>query len=96
MGAAQFVTPGKGKTAGEAFQKAVEQACHFYGHSGYTGTIAEKISFIELKCPEDKDPFDYVSDLLDNDDPRIDDKWAPAGCVKIKDGEHLFFGWASE
>jgi len=32
----------KGKTAQEAFDAAVAQARHEYGHGGYTGTIAEK------------------------------------------------------
>ena len=96
MGSAQFITPGEGKTAVDAFQKAVEQACYYHGHSGYTGTIAEKGSFIEIRCPEDKDPFDYVTELLDNDDSRISDKWGPAGCVKITEGKYLLFGWASE
>jgi len=96
MGAAQFITMGKGKTAGEAFQSAVEEAGYLYGLGGYTGTIAEKTSFVEIQCPEDKDPLENARELLDNDDPRIDDKWGPAGCIKIKDDEYLFFGWASE
>jgi hypothetical protein len=25
----------------------------------------------------------------------VDDKWGPAGCIKLNEGEYLFFGWAS-
>lgn len=33
--------------------------------------------------------------LLDLGDPCVDDKWGPAGCVKIGRGVWYFFGWAS-
>ena len=45
MGACIFKTKSIGKTAEEAFRKAVDQAAWEYGHGGYTGTIAEKSSF---------------------------------------------------
>lgn len=32
--------------------------------------------------------------LLHLQDRRVDDKWGPAGAIKIKDGEWLFFGMA--
>ena len=96
MGAAQFIITGKGTTAKEVFQSVVESACYLYGDSGYTGTIAEKLSFIEIQCPKGKTPMDLAKVLMDNDDSRISDKWGPAGCIKIKDGEFLFFGWAPE
>jgi len=28
-------------------------------------------------------------------DPRVDDKWGPAGCVRVDAETWLFFGWAS-
>lgn len=96
MGAAMFMTLGKGKTTAEAFKAAVEEASCFYGLAGYTGTIAEKTSFVEIRCPEDKDPLEYAKELINSDDSRIEDKWGPAGSIKVKDGEYLFFGWASE
>jgi len=96
MGATTFITPGKGKTAKEAFQLAVEEACYLHGMGGYTGTIAEKLSFIEIQCPEGKSPIEFARELLEKEDSRIDDKWGPAGCIKVKDGEYLFFGLASE
>ncbi len=42
MGADVFRVVAKGATVQEAFDSAVAQARHDHGHSGYTGTIAEK------------------------------------------------------
>lgn len=42
MGADTFTTSAKGRTAEEAFRAAQEEACHWNGHGGYTGSIAEK------------------------------------------------------
>jgi len=42
MGACDFYDVVEGKTAQEAFQKAVEEARYESGQGGYTGTIAEK------------------------------------------------------
>jgi hypothetical protein len=42
--------------------------------------------------------YDFANKLLDDCDPRVDDKWGPAGCVAFKnkdDTMYLFFGWAS-
>jgi hypothetical protein len=100
MGAETFSQRVSGKTAQEAFNAAQEQARYDYGHAGYTGTIAEKHDFIMLKpSPERLEEikagqwFDY-----DPDDPlwrKVDDKWGPAGCLALGDGQFLFFGWAS-
>lgn len=48
MGATTFFTYATGKTAKEAFASAQAEARYDHGHSGYTGTIAEKPSFIEF------------------------------------------------
>ena len=45
MGASDFRTSARGNTAREAFDNAVKEAQYDRGHSGYTGTIAEKGSF---------------------------------------------------
>lgn len=95
MGAEVFFTSATGKTAKEAFNSAVEQAQYDYGHAGYTGSIAEKTSFVIIPLPEGKNAGEYVDYLIDNCDPRIDDKWGPAGCIKTGENEYLFFGWAS-
>jgi hypothetical protein len=95
MGASTFGETANGKTAKEAFRKAVEQAQFDYGHAGYTGSIAEKSEFVMIDVPAGKNAYDHAHDLIDDGDPRIDDKWGPAGCIKLDDNTWYFFGWAS-
>jgi hypothetical protein len=95
MGADTFGTRAKGKTAEEAFRSAVENAQWEHGHGGYSGTIAEKRSFTIIAVPQGMDCIEYANSLLDGDDPRVSDKWGPAGCVKLDEGTWYFFGWAS-
>jgi len=95
MGADTFFNHAKGKTANEAFKSIVEDAQYEHGHGGYTGTIAEKGSFVMINLPKGQDAREYANKLIEDNDPRVDDKWGPAGCIKVKDGEFLFFGWAS-
>lgn len=95
MGADIFQTRAKGGNAKAAFEAAVLQARYDKGHSGYTGTIAEKDQFVMIAVPEGIEPTVYASKLIDDSDPRIDDKWGAAGCIKLGDDEYLFFGWAS-
>lgn len=95
MGANTFMTKAEGSTASEAFLAAVRAARHEYGHGGYTGTIAEKHSFTLIALPAGSDPERYAYDLIKRSDGRISDKWGPAGCLKLGNGEFLFFGWAS-
>ena len=33
--------------------------------------------------------------LVDDGDPRIAEKWGPAGAIKLEEGKWLFFGTAS-
>ena len=51
MGATNYITVSKGKNAKEAFESARSQAQWDYGHGGYTGTIAEKDSFVQFQRP---------------------------------------------
>ncbi len=95
MGGTTFSTRAKGKTADAAFKSAQEQARYDHGHSGYTGTIAEKPSFVMIKLPAGLTPDAYANQLIDAGDARIDDKWGPAGCFDLGNGEFYFFGWAS-
>jgi len=64
MAATDFQTTAKGATAAAAFNRAVADARHEYGHGGYTGTIAEKTSFIEIPVPPGVDPSNLVSWIL--------------------------------
>ena len=95
MGAESFVTYTHGDTAKEAFRVAVSEAQRDHGHSGYSGTIAEKNEFVMIDLPAGENPRDFAYALIDNDDSRISDKWGPAGCIDLGEGKYLFFGWAS-
>jgi hypothetical protein len=99
MGADTFATRSQGKTPEEAFSKAVQDAQWEHGHGGYSGTIAEKGSFILIDWEKERQGQEsisgFINRLIDLDDERISDKWGDAGCVKLKEGEYVFFGWAS-
>jgi hypothetical protein len=100
MGGQTFSQAATGNTPADAFKNAVEQARYDYGHAGYTGTIAEKDSFIMVSPNPDTlqtmrrdEYYGYF-----HDDPlwlSVDDKWGPAGCVHLEGDRYLFFGWAS-
>jgi hypothetical protein len=91
MGAEQFETTFPGETPEVAFKGAVDEAQYDHGHSGYSGTIAEKDSFTLVDTPETGKDNEIPESLWD----RFDDKWGPAGCYKVKEGLYCFFGWAS-
>ncbi len=95
MGADTFWDRASGDSAQAAFENAVSTARFNYGHAGYTGTIAEKNSFVMIELPDGQDPEAYANKLLGENDPRIDDKWGPAGCLSLGENQYLFFGWAS-
>jgi hypothetical protein len=93
--------------ADEVFEYARKHAQYENGHGGYTGTIAEKNSFCVISDEgiSYAKAFKLADDLIEQSDARIDDKWGPAGAIRVKqrasknqkpmDG-WLFFGWASE
>lgn len=95
MGAMDFWVKAKGATAKEAFATATSDARHEYGHGGYTGTIAEKSEFKMVTVPAGRDPSNYAEELMQSENHFCGDKWGPAACVKIAEGEFLFFGCAS-
>jgi len=71
MGSAEFYCESIGKNAQEAFNRAIEDARHEYGHRGYTGTVAEKHDFrraIFPKKPTKKNFGDQVYELSDKAD----------------------------
>ena len=84
-----------GKNADEAFEKAVKRAQWERGHGGYTGTIAEKHEFVIIKKPVDVEASLIIYHMINDRDPRIYDKWGPAGCIDLGDNKYCFFGWAS-
>lgn len=95
MGAETFMVRVRGKTAADAFNSAIRDAQHECGHGGYTGTIAEKQSFVMIPVDKGVDPLKFADDMLFDGDARVDDKWGPAGCIDLENGMFLFFGWAS-
>ena len=95
MGADVFMITATGVSARDAFNNAREEALWEHGHGGYTGTIAEKDSYKLISLKEGYEPYEYAEVLIDEGDPRIDNKWGPAGCFDLGGCRYLFFGWAS-
>lgn len=101
MGATTFsvrVQATNNETAAQAFRAAVQAAQHENGHGGYTGTIAEKDSYIVMSTAP---TWEAASKLADPDAPDIENKYGPAGCIVIQQhGKpvegYLFYGWAAE
>ena len=105
MGAEVFATTAEGETAEKAFANAVKQAQHDFGHSGYSGSIAEKTSFTVIRLerlskaapefPTVGQANTYADQLIEGGDKRVEDKWGPAGCIQLGPTLFLFFGLAS-
>lgn len=92
MGACDFQSRAQGGTAEEAFRRAVSSAAYDHGHSGYTGTIAEKGSFTiiaEAKPANAEEAYAIANRLISAGDDRVDDKWGPAGCIVIRPADAL-------
>jgi len=89
MGATTFWVTETGFTPKEAFKKAVEKARYEHGHGGYTGTIAEKDSFVMIDVPRGKNPEEYARELLNSDEHEVADKWGPAGCILLEQTDVL-------
>jgi hypothetical protein len=73
----------------EAFRQAVAAAAWESGHGGYTGTIAEKDSYVVVshKPMTLEEAGEAAYNLLRADDPRVSDKWGPAGAIRVVGGE---------
>lgn len=102
MGGCDFEVEVTGKTAQEAFDSARKEAQWDHGHSGYTGTIAEKGDFVMFTLPEGENPYKYIERVFEEDDEipeRLQqvagDKWGPAACFQLAPDRWLFFGIAS-
>lgn len=98
MGGEWFEWKSNGVSAQDAFRNAVAQARYDYGHAGYTGTIAEKDSFITIDVPLDS--IERVTDITrgtvirdlietcyNDEDHFCQDKWGPAACVCLREPE---------
>jgi hypothetical protein len=100
MGAEWFNQTGRGASVAEAFDSAKKKAQYDYGHAGYTGSLAEKDTFLEVRegvVLESRQAAEAVAaQYLDgrsaSGDPlpraaEVDDKWGPAGAVEYIDPE---------
>lgn len=107
MGATTFHTESGLDDVAAAFAEVRESAFYAHGHSGYTGTVAEKDGYRVFDLPEGKTVADAIracdeeawEDRVPEWLPRglftcYDDKSGPAVAVR-EDGSWHFFGFAS-
>lgn len=85
MGAATFTATCPNPDPKAAFAELVREALHEHGHGGYTGTLAEKRSYtiIEARPTRYQDAINLANHLIEHGDPRINDKWGPAGAIAL-------------
>ena len=85
MGANFFEVESSCENLEEAFQEEVNEALSHYGNGGYTGTIAEKESYIQLsdKVMWADEAETLANKLLEENNEQISDKWGPAGALPI-------------
>ena len=83
MGACTFLDLSYGKTAKDAFVRIRDAARWENGYGGYSGTIAEKNEFINIRFESGSDPYQLAREMIDSMDPRINDKWGPCGCMDV-------------
>ncbi|MEV0445913.1 hypothetical protein AB0I84_10495 [Streptomyces spectabilis] len=85
MGAIDFFTSATGPDLTTAFNTARAQDRNDYGSGGYTGTLAEKhsVALIDEPRRSEGDAVARARELLLGDDPRVSDKWGPAGALPI-------------
>ena len=72
----------------QVFHEIVEGAKFDHGHSGYSGTFAEKL---------DLEIIDGVWEeaQAEDDCTKRNDKWGPAWAYKLHDGRWYIGGWCS-
>lgn len=88
MGSTTFYRPVNGTAdPDEAFSKAHDEDAFEFGHGGYTGTIAEKHEYVVItRAPLTTAEADRLAaKLIDAADPRVNDKWGPAGAIALTD-----------
>ena len=85
MGGTTFDHYAPGIDVKDAFSRAHEEASYEHGHGGYSGTIAEKGSYVVITHTPllEREAHALASRLIDDDDPRVRDKWGPAGAIPI-------------
>jgi hypothetical protein len=81
-GGQDFASIGKGKSVQEAFDKACEQARYEHGHGGYTGSVAEKHSFVLITPPKGVEPERYAGWVQ-----HVQPDWEEYQDVELKEGQ---------
>jgi hypothetical protein len=68
-----------------AFAKAGRDSRYEDGHGGYTGKIADKHDYVVIttKVCSSHEASELAEGLLGKQDPRIYDKWGPAGAIPV-------------
>ncbi|MEU9120013.1 hypothetical protein AB0C96_09150 [Streptomyces sp. NPDC048506] len=101
MGAIEFFTTATGLDLDTAFSTARDEAAWERGHGGYTGTVAEKgeVTLFDEPRRGEAAALARAEELIRAGDPRIDDKWGPAGALPLTtdsgDEGWLLFGFAA-
>ncbi|MEV0370646.1 hypothetical protein AB0I10_12570 [Streptomyces sp. NPDC050636] len=101
MGAIEFFTMATGPDLDTALTTAREEAAWERGHGGYTGTVAEKdeVTLFDEPQRSEASAIARAKEVIRAGDPRIHDKWGPAGALPLTtdsgDKGWLFFGIAS-
>lgn len=85
MGGTTFDHYAAGADVATAFRAARDEAAYEHGHGGYSGTIAEKPDYVIITNTPllEVEANGLIDRLIDNDDPRIRDKWGPAGAIPV-------------
>ncbi|MDJ0386129.1 hypothetical protein [Streptomyces sp. G-G2] len=102
MGAITFFDTAAGDDPVKAFATVRDEARYEHGHREGTGSIAEKDSFTVIDEVRRSEAAAHrrAAQLIDSGDPRIDNKWGPAGALPITtanaENGWLFFGWAND
>lgn len=75
----------------ETYRQFHESQCYDHGHSGYSGTFAEKpeLDILSVECQTDEQAEEHCIDK--------NDKWGPAFAVKVLTPEPHWYigGWCS-
>lgn len=108
MGSEQFESFSAEADVSTAFETCRDAAAWDHGHAGYTGTIAEKGTFVVFDVPEGHSSEEAMQALESITNPTevpewiprgifqaYDDKWGPAVAIKREAGGWFFVGWAS-
>jgi len=108
MGACTFGRRGCGKTDKEAYEDARRDAGYENGHI-YSGDLGSKDGYLLTTPPAGINPMEWMRMIEDFDpdtaDPKhkaqlqrlfnvYEDKYDRALCIKLEEGQYIFFGWA--